>query len=256
MFGAVKVVSNRKLTDDIYLMRLISPEVTKEAKPGQFVHVRCGEGKDYILRRPLSIHRVYNEFFELLYKVVGKGTLDLSRLEPGEKIDLIGPLGNGFDLAKVPRQVLIVSGGVGIAPLMFLIDELRKKKVTLSVVLGARLRKELLYHDELSRTVENTFVSIDEDSAGNVGSIIDVLPEVMSYVKAKLIYVCGPAEMLKKAAALCFDRDLACHVSLERQMGCGVGVCMACVVKTNAGYQRVCKDGPVFDAREIVWEKT
>jgi dihydroorotate dehydrogenase electron transfer subunit len=254
VFGEVKVVSNKKLTGDIYLMRLLSPEITKEAKPGQFVHIRCGEGKDYILRRPLSIHRVYDEFFELLYKVVGHGTMDLSRLEAGKTVDLIGPLGNGFNLAKVPRQVLIVAGGVGIAPLMFLIDELRERKITLSAVLGTSLRKELLYHDELSRTVENTFVSVDEDSAGNVGSIIDILPEVMNYAKPKVVYACGPEEMLKNTVTLCFERDLACHVSLERQMGCGVGVCMACVVKTNAGYQRVCKDGPVFDAREIVWE--
>lgn len=254
MISEAKVVSNKNLVSDIYLMRLTSSEVAKEARPGQFIHVQCAEGKDYLLRRPLSIHRVYDDFFELLYKVVGKGTRDLSQVAPGEKTNLIGPLGNGFRLEKVSSRALVIAGGLGIAPLMFLIDELRKRKVSPSVVLGSRRRKELLYHDELSRVAENTFVSVDEDSAGNIGSIIDVLPEVMSHVRPKQVFACGPEEMLKKTAALCFKRDLFCQVSLERQMGCGIGACLACVIKTNSGYQRVCKDGPVFDAGEIVWE--
>lgn len=254
MFGEVRVVSNKNLAGDIYLMRLASLEFIKEARPGQFVQVQCGTGTDYLLRRPLSIHRVYNEFFELLYKVVGRGTQDLSRIAAGEKIDVIGPLGNGFDLNKLPQRLMIVAGGIGIAPMMFLTDELRKRQAKITVVLGSRTRHELLYHDELSRGVENTFVSVDEDSAGNVGSIIDILPEVIGYAKPKHVFVCGPEEMSKKAARLCLEKEIPCQVSLERQMGCGIGVCLACVVKTDAGYRRVCKDGPVFDAREIVWE--
>jgi dihydroorotate dehydrogenase electron transfer subunit len=259
------VLSREKLSDDVFKLTLSSSHISGKAEPGNFVHLRIDSGSDGspLLRRPFSIHDVdrAGNRFEILLKAVGKGTAILSRKSPGEILDLLGPLGNSFSLPSRGKEVILVAGGMGMAPVWFLFTRLAKRvppeKVTF--FLGAKSDKELLYVDKLKATRAKLMVSTDDGGAGRKGLVTEVF---LSEIKRRggdprklAVYSCGPHKMLKRMSQIAKSLDFSCQVSLETHMACGVGACWGCVVKANDGtYKRVCVDGPVFDARKVVLE--
>ena len=257
------VISKEKLSEKIFKLTLSSSHVSRTAKPGSFVHIKVNPNHYPLLRRAFSVHWVdeEKECFEVLFKVVGRGTEILSEKSPGDMLDILGPVGKDFSVPQKEQTVMLVAGGMGIAPLWFLltslIDKIPKERVTF--FLGAKNEKELVYCGRLEGLGTNLIVTTDDGSLGAKGLVTDVfLREINkreNESKRLVVYSCGPQEMLKKMSEISKEYDLSCQISLEGSMACGVGACWGCAVKLdNGGYKRVCIDGPVFDAREVVLE--
>lgn len=245
------------LTPEVIRLTLLAPKIAAAALPGQFVMVRAGEGLDPLLRRPFSIHRVNADgTLSLLFKVIGKGTRLLAGTTAGATVDLIGPLGNGFDLH--PRgSFCMIGGGMGIAPLYFLAQKFRQTEYrgnNQPVLLGAQSQAELLLlAEEFSELGYSVLTATDDGSLGHQGFITELLDEILLQVKQ--VYVCGPTPMMRKVALKCRDAGVSCQVSLETHMACGLGACLGCTFPASGGgYKHVCKDGPVLSAEEVIWE--
>ncbi len=256
---SAKVIYNEKLAPGIYRLKLFNQQIAASCKPGQFVHIQCGEGRDFILRRPFSIHRKDGGgAFEVLFQVVGRGTEVLSAVQPRDVLNLVGPIGRGFTIEDNLRNVLVVAGGLGIAPLVFLIDELLADKKRICVLMGALSREKLLYAIDLKRLVRKLVVVTEDGSQGHKGLVTDVLPEAIEEIKPERVYACGPEGMLQRVASTCNEYRIPAQVGLERMMGCGIGACLSCVCKIRRNEQellrRVCVDGPVFAAQDVVWK--
>ncbi|MBI4743266.1 MAG: dihydroorotate dehydrogenase electron transfer subunit [Actinobacteria bacterium] len=254
-----EVIASKKITKDIYSIKILSPEISENAVPGQFVHLKCGEDKSFILRRPFSIHRVDGKTFELLFEVVGKGTRWLSEAKSHLTLDILGPIGRGFSIGDNLKSVMFVVGGMGVAPLVFLSDQLIKRKVKLYVAIGATTKDRLLYFMDLKRISYKIFVSTDDGTCGQKGFVTDLLNNALNTVKPEQIYACGPRAVLRKTAEISKELKIPCEVSMVERMACGIGACLGCACKTKGKtngdfeYKRVCVDGPVFDAEEVVW---
>lgn len=249
-------MKNEKIAPNFYRMRVLSPYLAKNSKPGQFVEVRCSEGIDPLLHRPLGMHKILKCGIEMLYEVVGKGTAMLSEKKAGEEINLIGPLGNGFNIAASTKAAILVAGGVGVAPLVALAEKLSRTGRKVSIVIGAKKSSHILCERELKAFGCTVRVATEDGSRGYRGLVTDLLQDRLasSYALRAMIYACGPVGMLKAVARIARTKEMACQVSLEERMACGVGVCLGCPVKTKSeGYKMVCKDGPVFNAEEIAW---
>lgn len=243
--------SNSELMPRTRLVWLDAPEIAKLAKPGQFVMVRCGESYDPLLRRPLSIHRTDDSGgVALLFEVVGKGTLWLSERAPGDLLDLVGPFGNGFSVRPDADKLLLVAGGIGIAPLAFLGEEEAKKGRTVNLLPGAQTSELLYPRDHLPR-ISVVDGSTDDGTAGMKGFVTSRIDEYIG--QADQVFACGPAAMYRSMARLDCLKGKSVQVSLEERMACGVGACYGCTVKTRAGLKQVCRDGPVFDLADIDW---
>jgi len=251
-----RVISNRKVKPGYFLMAVRCPSVAKKAKPGQFLTIRCGNGPSPLLRRPFGFHRISGSGFEILYEIVGKGTHILSRLKAGDKIDILGPLGNGFAIPKGKKDFILVAGGIGVAPLASLAESLVKiKRSNVYAIIGARSKDTLLCEGHFKNIGVKTIVATDDGSCGKRCFATDALEEFLKIKKGFLptIFACGPEPMLRKVAHLAKKHRVACFTSLEENIACGVGACLGCAVKTRTGYKLVCKDGPVFDVKEVIW---
>lgn len=247
------VVENKKIAQDYYKISFISKKIHKKALPGQFVHVLINN-KTVFLRRPFSIHQKNNDGFSIIYHVVGKGTKALAKIKPQEKLNIIGPLGNGFKIHKNKIAVLI-AGGCGVAPLYFLENELNKKKIKSHFFMGATTESLLLCRSDFSKIGTKLYISTDDGSCGEKCTISALFSTHLKALNPKkiAIYTCGPKAMLKTVSEIAKRYNIPCQVSLEEYMACGIGACLGCVVETKNGNKRVCKDGPVFDAKDIVW---
>ena len=251
-----KIISNKKVKPGYYLMAVKCPPVAKKAKPGQFLTIRCGNGTTPLLRRPFGFPRIGASVFEILYERIGKGTAFLSGLKPGDEIDILGPLGNGFTVPEGKKDFIIIAGGIGVAPLASLAESLVKiKKTEVCAIIGARSGDALLCEDHFKNVGIITMVATDDGTCGKRCFATDVLNEVLEAKKRlhPVIFACGPGPMLKTAAHIADKRGLECYISLEENIACGVGACLGCAIKTRSGYKLVCKDGPVFNAKEIIW---
>lgn len=252
-----KIIANRQIASEHFQMTLRSPRIAAFAQPGQFVHVRCQtDSYDPLLRRPISFSGIRKNRgeFEMIYRTVGRGTAILSRAQKGETIDLLGPLGNPFT-EDIERPVaILVGGGCGVGPLLALPKILKGKKV--HALIGAKTKKLLFgAADFRSQGVETTLAT-EDGSYGKKGLVTELLQTKLSAISYQLsaIYACGPREMLKAMVKIALQKNIPCQVSLEERMACGLGACHGCVTKTTRGYRTVCKGGPVFDAKEIIWE--
>ncbi|MFH0838688.1 MAG: dihydroorotate dehydrogenase electron transfer subunit [Candidatus Omnitrophota bacterium] len=254
----ISVRSNRYLGNVYYLMSLASRSIAVSAKPGQFIHIRCSQNNVPLIRRPFSIHSVMSQkgTFEILYEVKGTGTGILSGKKPGDTVDVIGPLGNGFDIKKAKEKSppLLVGGGMGIAPLLFLAQALARHDAT--VLIGAKTTKQILCEKDFKDVCRFVNIATDDKSAGFGGYVSDLLKKEIFPLKSRpsVIYACGPHALLKKVAKLAKQYKIECQVSLETFFTCGVGACLGCAVKTIYGYRLACKDGPIFNAEEVLWE--
>jgi dihydroorotate dehydrogenase electron transfer subunit len=247
-----KIISNEETMPGVYLIRLDCPDIAAQACPGQFVMVRCGGGAEYQLRRPLSIHRTDGNKLSLLFNMVGNGTRRLSECQAGEKIDLLGPLGNGYEIHPDSRNLLLAAGGIGIAPLVFLAGEAVKKGKEVTLLLGAATAGQL-YPSKLLPAGVRLVIATEDGSGGKKGMITDILPDFAG--GAEQLFACGPLPMYKTMARMAELKDKPVQVSLEVRMGCGVGVCYGCTVKTGNGLRQVCKHGPIFNLEEVLWDK-
>lgn len=250
------IIDNKTLTRGFYKMRIRSTYLAKNAKPGQFVEVRCSDSNEMILRRPLGVHRILVDGVEILYEIVGQGTEMLSQKEKGDILDVIGPLGNGFKIAKDAHSI-IIAGGIGVAPLVSLAENIKSKK-DMHVLIGACKKEHILCEKEFKKTGAKVLVATEDGSRGLKGFVTELLKKLHLGGQRTMIYACGPNNMLKAVSKIAYDKNTPCQVSLEERMACGVGVCLGCPVKVRKGfidteYKMVCKDGPVFMADEIVW---
>jgi dihydroorotate dehydrogenase electron transfer subunit len=251
-----KVTSNQAVADGIFQLVMEQPDLARVAQPGQFLNLRVTEGTAPLLRRPISIHWVLDDQVEILYQVVGKGTEILSRVQPGALLDIQGPLGRGFQTV-VSAKTLLVGGGIGIAPLGLLARELDSSATV--CILGARSGEVVMASGgkKLTDLGYECKIATDDGSLGRQGLVTGLLAEEL--VGAGMIYACGPKAMLRTTAQLALAHNIPCQISLEEHMGCGVGACLGCVCKGvpkfgKENYRKVCSDGPVFDAREVIWE--
>jgi len=257
-----KILANDDIGGGCRRMRLAAPAVAAAAKPGQFVQVRCGVTHDPLLRRPLSLHGIDCGPGEigLLYAVLGRGTELLSRMEPGQEADIIGPLGQGFQIDPAVRRAVVVGGGIGVAPLPPLVAELAAARVAVTVLAGVRTAAMLPWCQWLQQPRVTFREATDDGSCGFAGPVTGLLDEVLAAGGADAVYACGPHGMLREVARLTARHAVPCQVSLEERMGCGLGACLSCVckVKIAAGdgftYQRACTEGPVFPAGEVIWD--
>jgi dihydroorotate dehydrogenase electron transfer subunit len=234
-----------------WLVWLDAPAIAELAKPGQFVMVRCSEDHDPLLRRPLSIHKTDGSGgVALLFEVVGRGTEWLSERTSGELVDLVGPLGNGFSIQPSAKSVLLVAGGIGIAPLIFLAESARGIGKRVDVLPGAQTAALLYPRDQLLQ-ISIVDSSTDDGSVGTRGPVTSLID---SYIdQADQVFACGPPAMYKAMAGLDCLKGKSVQVSLEGRMACGVGACYGCTVKTKRGLKQVCHDGPVFELSDIIW---
>jgi dihydroorotate dehydrogenase electron transfer subunit len=252
-----EIVSNERLTHDTWLMVFRSAEIAHAAKPGQFVMIRVGSGLDPFLRRPFSIGGVAEDRFHVLYRVVGKATGLMTGLKDGERLWVLGPLGKGFAAPEKSVHPLAVGGGIGIAPLFFLCQFLRDRKVTLMT--GFRSAKDIISPRRIAGENTDFLTATDDGTKGHHGPVTDLLEELIRKKPTEVaVYACGPKPMLRRVAETALALKIRCQVSLEAHMACGLGACQGCAVKgsTRSGrtYFHVCKEGPVFEAEEIDWE--
>ena len=252
-----KVIKNVEVVENYYKMLLCSPRIAKAACPGQFLEVKVSEKDEPLLRRPISIHRVDGTNVELLYQVVGRGTQALSRRKRGELLDIIGPLGSGFNYPSgiVDRQTpILVAGGMGVAPLVFLAEKFMGRRAL--ALIGGRTKAHILCERDFRKYGCEVKVATDDGSRGFKGRVTDLLKDILrtTYHESRTtIYACGPKPMLKVISSLSKQKNIPAQVSLEEHMACGIGACLGCVVSTKAGQKRVCKEGPVFNADEVNW---
>ena len=242
--GIYKVVANESLTPDVWRM-VLAGDTQWITRPGQFVNI---ELEGLYLRRPISISDWGEDTITIIYKVVGRGTEQMSRMTEGQELDVLTGLGNGFDADVECQQPLLVGGGVGVPPLYRLAKELIARGRKVSVVLGFNTAKEVFYADEFRALGADVYVSTADGSVGTKGFVTDAIRE--NGVEFDFFYSCGPLPMLK---ALCDCTEVSGELSFEERMGCGFGACMGCSCKTLAGNKRICKDGPVMKREEIIW---
>ncbi len=239
--GIFEIVENTALTDCVYRMRL-KGDTTAITAPGQFVNILLD---GLYLRRPISVCDVEGDILTIIYKVVGKGTLVMSRMQSG-KLDILTGLGNGYDLTVSGDKPVLLGGGVGVPPMYMLAKRLIDQGKAVTVILGFNTKNEIFYEDAFRALGCTTLVTTVDGSYGIRGFVTDALKEV-EYTH---FYTCGPEPMLK---AVYKATNTSGQMSFEERMGCGFGACMGCSCKTLTGYKRICKDGPVMGKEEILW---
>lgn len=250
------VVAKEPLTKDIFRLTLYAPAVAREARPGQFIHLKCGDDRSFILRRPISVHQVIGEdTIDILVRAVGSGTTWLSERRPKDTIDIIGPLGNGFRISPKIERAILVAGGIGVAPMVFLARRLFDSDVKSYTILGAVSGADLLDVMELKRLTRRIMVTTEDGSRGTKGRATDILGREIEANSPQMVYACGPEAMLRNVAGICDRYQVECQVSMEARMACGVGACLGCAVEGADGYLSVCSDGPVFSTRALGWKR-
>ena len=272
-------VLERRRVGAYQALTLVAPRIAEHARPGQFVHVLAGQDRSFPLRRPFSIHRVERwggsggppgwspgasgaglGAVEIVFDVVGAGTLALSRLRPHDVVDVLGPLGRPFTPPEAPTGCLLVGGGYGTAPLFFLATELRTRRCRVDFVVGAASAGRLLDAMEAKRLGHSLTVTTDDGSAGRRGLVTDLLPDLLARTGAGQLYACGPMPMLAAVSRVAAAAGVPCQVAVEEQMACGTGICFSCVVPVGVEgptgptrMARSCLEGPVFEGPAIAW---
>ncbi len=244
------VLDNRQVAPDLYVMDFVAPSTTRECQPGQFLHIRTNSTFDPLLRRPLSIYDVLadNCIISVLYRVVGRGTVLLTDMKADDEIDIMGPLGTGFTLPDKPENILLVGGGVGVAPLMYLGRQLRERGCRINLLLGAANSKQLIAGQRFEKIGIDVKMASLDGTLGHNGLVTDLLDleDSLSYNR---VYTCGPEAMMALVANWAIKNKVAGELSLEEHMACGVGACLGCARQLQPGqnnYAKICQDGPVF----------
>ena len=241
--GIFEIMENTALTESVFKM-VLSGDVSDITAPGQFVNIQLD---GLFLRRPISVCDVGENTLTIIYKVVGKGTEQMSRMQTGEKLDVLSGLGNGYDLTVAGERPVLLGGGVGVPPMYLLAKQLLAQGKKVTVILGFNTESELFYEKEFAELGADVIVTTVDGSKGIKGFVTDAL-QTLDYT---YFYTCGPEPMLK---AVYKATNTSGQMSFEERMGCGFGACMGCSCKTLTGYKRICKEGPVMKKEEILWE--
>lgn len=246
-----KILKNTAVSGDTFILELQLKEKLPQMFPGQFAEVLISKSKKTFLRRPFSIHDVNTSknTISLFVKKVGEGTTALSKYKTGEKVNLIFPLGKGFNLTK-NKKVLLIGGGCGIAPLLYLAKCLNENKNDIHILLGGRSKEDILETEKFKKSGK-VYISTENGSLCEKG-LVTQNPVLKN--KFDKIYSCGPMPMLKEVAKIAKQKNTECEVSLENTMACGIGVCLCCVVETTKGNQCVCTEGTVFNIKDLIWQ--
>ncbi len=243
-----EIISNAEVSANIFKLEINAPELSQIAKAGQFVQVKISD--EFTLRRPLGIASAKNGVVKIFYRVIGKGTEFLSTKETGEHLNILGALGNGFD-TNINGRILLIGGGMGLAPLLSVAEKID----AVDVLIGGRNKGEVdFWIKEFRAEVDKIYITTDDGSLGSRGFVTSLLPEVLEYEDYAALYTCGPEIMMRGVYKIAVENNLPCYVSLERRMACGLGACLSCSIDTASGRKKVCKDGPIFDAREVFYE--
>lgn len=248
----LKVVGNKLLTDDFCVIELESATDLPDFKPGQFVQVKIDGSPETFLRRPISIHDVdfKRKRYKMLIQVLGKGTETLYHLKVGDYLNVVYPLGNSFSIPEKKEKVLLIGGGTGIAPLLFLGKSLKDKGYDPEFLLGFRNRSRVILLDEYN-SLGGIYITTEDGSMGEEGYVTD--HSILVSKKIDRIYCCGPDAMMHSVSNYCKTKNIICEVSLENLMACGIGICLCCIVETSGGNLCTCTDGPVFNIKELKW---
>ncbi len=253
--GKYAVISKTALAKEIYDMTILCPDVAAVAQAGQFINIKA-EG--FMLRRPISIAGIDKNkgTLRIIFEVRGKGTKELSQIPEGSMIDIVAPLGGrGFDL-ELGKKAVIIGGGIGNPPMLPIAEHYGKNAVVIS---GFRNASAVILQKDFADTGAETILCTDDGSAGRKGFVTDALKEAVAKEKPDVIYACGPSVMLKKIVEIAKENGIKCQVSLEERMGCGIGACLVCACRTirdgEEFYSHVCKDGPVFNAEEVIFDE-
>ena len=280
------IILNEQLTEDCWRLTLDSLQIAAEAKPGQFINIRIRETNDPLFRRPFSISRRVvmdngSQGFQIIYRVVGEGTQIMATLKSGDKLDIIGPLGHGFEVAQDKKVHILVAGGIGSAALFLLGEEISEKAnqhSQLKILIGAQTKDKLLLEKEFRKLNGEVLTCTDDGTSGYCGTVTKMLQEVRENNSLDCaIYACGPEPMFKALSIVCRQYLIPAQVCMERHMLCGIGACLVCVCKVSkngvlkhrdlkyshiqflpekdAGYALVCKDGPVFNLDEVIFDE-
>lgn len=245
-----KVICQKCLMDGIYSMWIQTERIAKEAVPGQFISIYSKDGS-HMLPRPISLCEINQEegVLRIVYRVAGAGTAEFSSYCPGDSIEILGPLGNGFPLLE--KKAFLIGGGIGIPPMLELAKQLNCEK---QIVVG--YRNSSMFLDEDLAANGALYIATEDGSVGTKGNVMDAIRE--NGLDAEVIYACGPTPMLRAIKAYAVENNIECYISMEERMACGIGACLACVCKskevdehTHVNNKRICKDGPVFLATEV-----
>lgn len=245
-----RILVNEAINANVKRMVIEAPQIAKLAQPGQFVHVKKTDSVNF-LRRPFSIADADNEngTITLIYRIVGKGTAEYAKMSVGEEFSILGPIGNGFELKS--GRPLLIGGGVGIAPLIYLSRKLKNEKPIL--LIGGKNKDEVFWEKYLQEFADKIYITTDDGSVGFKGFTIQLLPQILAENKIEHIYTCGPNIMMEGVAKLAHEKNIDCQVSLEKRMACGIGVCLGCTFEGRLTQKRrkVCTEGPVFPSKEV-----
>jgi dihydroorotate dehydrogenase electron transfer subunit len=256
----IKLEFNKRVATDTFFMGFKCPEIAARSRPGQFIMLRVSQGMEPLLRRPFSICGIQGkDLICILYRVVGRGTAILSKKGDGEILSVIGPLGRGFELPERDNKVLMVAGGIGVAPIFFLAQVLKRRDM--EFMTGFKSSSEIIEAGQVGDPSIRMSVATDDGTAGYAGTVTDLLNVYLDRNpnRSYYLYACGPLQMLKSVVSIAIDREIPCQVSMESAMACGLGACQGCGVKAfsrerEIHYHYVCKDGPVFPAHLIDWK--
>jgi len=248
----LKIIENKRLNNDFFVLDLIAENKLPVMKPGQFVQVKVEGSPETFLRRPISIHDVdyKRNTIKLLIQISGNGTMTLSKLIKDDFLNIIYPLGNSFNLPSGSGKSLLVGGGCGIAPLLFLGNYLKSNGYTADILLGFRSRERIIEYEDYLK-IGKVFVTTEDGSVGERGYVTD--NSQFQSQRYDMIYCCGPESMMKAIADHCKKNNITCEVSLEKLMACGIGACLCCIVDTRKGNLCTCIDGPVFNINDLKW---
>lgn len=251
--GKYIITEKKAIAREIYSFVISCPEAAAIASPGQFVHIRA---KGFTLRRPISICGIdkASGTLRIVFEVRGEGTAELARLNEGELIDMLAPLGHGFTLNDTFKRVVLIGGGIGTPPMLPLAEYYGEKATVIS---GFRSSSAAILQEDFSKTSADTILCTDDGSAGIHGFVTQPFKELAENGSIDAVYACGPMPMLKGIAGICKEKGIYCEISLEERMACGIGACLGCACRTLRNdeeyFAHVCKDGPVFKAEEVLW---
>ncbi|HOW35423.1 MAG TPA: dihydroorotate dehydrogenase electron transfer subunit [Candidatus Omnitrophota bacterium] len=248
-----RIISNKKVCQRFHRLCLDAKAIAKNVRPGQFIHIRVSDGITPLFRRPFSVFRA-RKGIEILYETVGRGTEILASRKSGEYLDVLGPLGNSFSMPpKGTRRVVMIGGGVGVAPMLALSDALAKKGYELVLLYGARTKGHIFKMDEFKKNGCKVFIATNDGSVGVKGYVSKLFSKIETNPQSTVVYTCGPHPMLAAVKQFVLENNLRCEVSCEEVMACGLGACLGCSIKTTDGYRTTCHDGPVFDINKIIF---
>ena len=256
-YESCRILSNERIASDVFDMVLSAPEMAKESNAGQFVNVYIGRG-EHLLPRPISICELdaAKGTVRIVYRVAGKGTDIMSQAKAGDRFTLMAPLGNVFAVEPQNKRVCVVGGGIGTPPMLELTKEILRQQPEADITAVLGFRTEPILAAEFTAAGAEVHIATDDGSVGFRGNVVALMDEIGK--EYDVVYACGPNVMLKFVAQWAAQHETPCFVSMEERMACGLGACVGCAIKikTDDGwvYKKVCKDGPVFDAREVIWE--